>query len=494
MSEDLTLEARRRQAQDELDLGLAHRQAGSLQMAAEAFRCAAELAPESAVPWYHLGAALMALGDLAEAEPAMRRAAGLDPTSVHAAHDLGAILVQQPDRVAEALPWLERAAALAPDNAVARRDHATCLLFLGRLDQARAGFLAAARLDPTIGQLLATAVELTPAALYPDEAEELGRLMGALAARADTLAPLPRSDLLFGLGRMRAAARDYDGAFDAYARANAARRSTIAYNPAAHHQAMARAAKVFDAVLMERLAGAGHPSARPVFIVGLPRSGTTLVDQIIAAHPMAASAGESPIMPDLIGGARGRSGGGYPDFAVDLQPADLHRFGEWYLARLPQEQPGELRRTDKRLENAELLGLIHLSLPNAPLIWCRRDLRDAGWSCFTTSFLGGQPWAYDLAEIAGYARALQTLMRHWQAVLPPGRLLEVDYEALVANPEPQARRILAHCGLPWDPACLDFHKSAPEVRSASAAQIRRPISAAAVGRWKSYEAHLGQLL
>ena len=290
------------------------------------------------------------------------------------------------------------------------------------------------------------------------------------------------------------AARDHEAAFTAYARANAARRSMIAYDAGAHRRQMQRTAEVFDEALMAKLAGTGRPGSRPVFIVGMPRSGTTLVDQIIAAHPQAASAGESPIMPDLIGGARGRSGGGYPEFAIDLMPADLNRFGEWYLARLPPERPGEMRRTDKRLENAETLGLIHLSLPDAPLIWCRRDLRDAGWSCFTTSFLGGQPWAYDLAEIAGYAAALDRLMRHWQAVLPSGRLLQVDYEALVADPEPQIQRILAHCGLPWDPACLAFHKSAPEVRSASAAQVRRPISTGAVGRWRPYENHLGALL
>jgi hypothetical protein len=173
---------------------------------------------------------------------------------------------------------------------------------------------------------------------------------------------------------------------------------------------------------------------------------------------------------------------------------DCRSIGQAYLNGLPPAGPGESRLTDKWLPNFERLGLIHLCLPNARIIHCRRDPRDVCLSCFSIRFSSGQEYAYDLAELGRYWRAYDRLMDHWRAVLPPGRMLEVPYEAVVGDMEAWARRLITHCGLPWDEVCLNFHESGRVVKTASAAQVRRPIYGDSVGRWRRFQSHLGPLL
>jgi hypothetical protein len=177
-----------------------------------------------------------------------------------------------------------------------------------------------------------------------------------------------------------------------------------------------------------------------------------------------------------------------------MTAGDCRLVGQAYLQSLPRAAPGERRITDKWLRNVEHLGLIHLCLPNARIIHCRRDPRDVGLSCFALRFSHGLEFAYDLAELGRYWRAYDQLMAHWRAVLPPGRVLEAPYEAVVEDTDGWARRLIAHCGLEWDEACLRFYESEREVRTASLAQVRRPIYASSVGRWRAFERHLGPLL
>jgi Tfp pilus assembly protein PilF len=480
-------------AQDQLDLGLKHLHAGAPELAQPVLQAAVALAPDSAATHYHLGVAFARLGDYAAAERACRAAIEVDPAHAVAVHHLGAILVQE-GRLDEARQWLIRAADIAPQNVVARRDLAVVCLFLGDLDAARAAFFQAVQLDPTAGQLLPTTVQLFPADRFPAEAKQLIGLLERLAAEADQLSDVQQIDLFYGLGRARDAAGDHEAAFAAFARANAIKRKGLVYSIDDHEAVLRRTAECFDSALLQRLAGAGCLSERPIFIVGMPRSGTTLVEQIIGAHPQVSAGGEILAMLQIVEHSKGPDGLAYPDWAPRLEPADCQKVGETYLSQLPPPRPGEARFTDKRLENVQNLGLISVSLPNAPLIWVRRDARDCAWSCFSTQFLAGQPWSHDLEETGRYWRAQDALMRHWSAALPPGRLLEVPYEALVADLEGWARRIVAHCGLAWDPACLEFHMSRQAVRSASAAQVRQPIYDTSIGRWRAYERHLEPLL
>jgi hypothetical protein len=240
---------------------------------------------------------------------------------------------------------------------------------------------------------------------------------------------------------------------------------------------------------MRERAGQGDPSPVPVFILGMPRSGTTLVEQMLASHPQVHGAGELSDFTAAVAGLDGPDG-----VPADIGGAELRRIGARYVARVRPLAPGALRITDKMPANFRFAGLIHLALPNARIIHLRRDPVDTCLSCFSILFGGDQPHTYDLGELGRYYRAYQRLMEHWRAVLPLGVMLEVQYEALVGDFEPQARRIVAHCGLEWDDACLDFYKTQRPVHTASAVQVRRPVYQTSVGRWRPPEDLLRPLL
>jgi hypothetical protein len=242
------------------------------------------------------------------------------------------------------------------------------------------------------------------------------------------------------------------------------------------------------------MAGAGVSTDRPVFIVGMPRSGTTLVEQILSAHPDVHGAGEIANLASLIARVSGPDGSTYPFWAKALGVSDFGVLGETYLDSLPTGDAGRGRTTDKRVANFEHLGLIHLCLPGARIIHCRRDPRDVALSCFASRFSDGQGFADDLVELGRYWHAYDRLMAHWRRVLPPGRMLEVDYEAVVEDTEGWARRLVDHCGLDWDAACLQFHTSGREVRTGSFAQVRRPIYTGSIGRWRRFAAQLAPFI
>jgi hypothetical protein len=276
--------------------------------------------------------------------------------------------------------------------------------------------------------------------------------------------------------------------------ANAIRRASLSFDVVAAEWRLDRIARTFDAPRLAALGGFGHPSDRPIFIVGMPRSGTTLVEQILSAHPQVHGAGEIPILPNWLAASRGQGGAPYPDWGLTMTGADCANIGQIYLDALPAVPPPKTRITDKWVDNFEHLGLIHACLPNAVIIHCQRDPRDTCLSAFGIRFIEGQPYSYDLAELGRFWRAYDRLMAHWRAVLPPGRMLEAPYEAVVEDVEGWARRLIAHCGLEWDDACLRFYESGRQVYSASFAQVRRPIYTASVGRWRPFARHLGPLL
>ena len=232
----------------------------------------------------------------------------------------------------------------------------------------------------------------------------------------------------------------------------------------------------------------------------MPRSGTTLVEQIIASHPMVHGAGELKTLNDVVLTVRGPDGNviPYPEFVPALDAAAitadrraLCRLGA--RARCPKGTEDE-RVTDKMPSNYYFAGLIHLALPNAKIIHTIRDPVDTCISCFSKLFSAEQNHTYDLAELGRYYKRYERLMAHWRRVLPQGRILDVRYEDVVADLESQARRIIAHCGLPWDDRCLSFHETERPVRTASATQVRQPIYTSAVGRWRVYEEFLAPLL
>lgn len=254
--------------------------------------------------------------------------------------------------------------------------------------------------------------------------------------------------------------------------------------------------ETFTADLMAQRAGAGHDSDIPVFIVGMPRSGTTLVEQILASHPQVFGAGETMYLPHLV--AADLAGADFPTGVANLSDSDLKRLGGFYLARLETELPQDMkthprRITDKLPVNYLLAGLIRLILPNARIIHVVREAMDTCFSCYTHLFSQNIDYAYDQRELGRYYHAYAGLMAHWRSVLPANRFMEVRYEDLVMSPEREARRMLEFCDLPWDPICLHFPETHRVVHTLSARDVRRPLYRTAIGHAKLYQSWLEPL-
>src|SRR5262249_40146990 len=267
-------------------------------------------------------------------------------------------------------------------------------------------------------------------------------------------------------------------------------RSLIGYDEQADNMAFERIERTFDAALLSRAAAAGEPSELPILIAGFPRSGTTLTEQILSSHPAVHGGGEASFLPDRAGRIPE-----FPEAGAALEDQSLRRLGQTYLTHFQPLEPGIRRFTDKSIANVAFLGLAHLILPRVRIIHVSRDPLDTCLSCFSLKFgENAVPFSYDLGELGRAYGRYRQMMAHWRDVLPAGVMLEVSYEEMVGDLEPQARRLIEHCGLAWDDRCLSFHESDRAVRTASVSQVRQPIYRSSLQRWRRYEKHLRQLL
>jgi tetratricopeptide (TPR) repeat protein len=509
------------------NLGVALQALGRGEEAIGAYRRAVAHAPGHADAWANLAAALLGLGRAAEALGPCRRRIELEPDAAEAHTALAATLLDlgRPD---EALEAGRRAAVLAPDDAGAHAHLGAALRDLGLGADAAAAYERAALLKPHAADgwvslaialqeagrgeearaAIDRALSIDPrcAAAWSVRGDlhtftpgdpDLAALRALLAsARASGAPPEDRLELEFTLGKALMDVGDADGAFAHLNAGNRLKRAAMPYDVREDEAQFAAIARVLDGARLAASAGGGDPSDRPVFIVGMPRSGTTLVEQILASHPQVHGAGELPaleaILVDRLGYALS------PIERVQrlagLRMEDFAAMGSAYVRRLATLAPGAARVTDKMPSNFRWAGLIRLMLPNARIVHCRRDPVDTCLSCYARKFSRGQPFAYDLRDLGLYYRAYDALMAHWRALLPPDRFIEVGYEAVVDDLESQARRLIAFCGLPWDDACLAFHQTRRPVRTASVNQVRRPLYRTSLARWTAFEAHLGPLL
>ena len=305
-----------------------------------------------------------------------------------------------------------------------------------------------------------------------------------------------RIDLQFALGKAYEDLKQHERSFRHLLAGNKLKRAQIHYDEAEAMGYTQRIRAIFDAALCRAKAGGGEPAPTPVFIVGMPRSGTTLIEQIIASHPKAVGAGELFDFDNIVQSLTGLNGGAlsFPEVVATMSGEQLRQVGARYLAAVRALAPTAERVADKMPWKLHFPGLIHLALPNARIIHARRDPVDTCLSCFSILFEGaGNPFTYDLGELSRFYRAYDFLMAHWRAVLPPGLMLEVRYEEVVGELEKQARSIIAHCGLEWDDSCLAFHATRRPVRTSSVAQVRKPIYHSSVGRWRPYRDQLRPL-
>jgi len=365
------------------------------------------------------------------------------------------------------------------------------LLQLGHLSEARAALEQAVELAPSKAKYRRDLAEITRFLAGDVHLAALEKLVTDSA----TFSVDDQIELHFALGKAYEDVGRHREAFRQWLDGNALKRQQITYDEAATLGGLDRFRSVFTSELIRTRQDVGDPSPVPVFIVGMARSGTTLVEQILASHPQVFGGGELTSFSSAVQGIQTTLGGSttFPELMSGMTGEDYRDLGARYLAEIKRLATNSIRITDKAPGNFMFAGLIHLALPNAQIIHTIRDPLDTCLSCFSKLFNEGQNHTYNLAELGRYYRHYQALMAHWHRVLPPGRILDVSYEAVVADLEGQARRIIAHCGLNWDQRCLAFHQTVRPVLTASAAQVRQPIYNSAVGRWRVYEEALGPL-
>jgi tetratricopeptide (TPR) repeat protein len=469
------------------DYAEAHYNLGNAQLALDrfddalaAYDTALRLRPDYAEALSNRGNALTSLGRLDDAIASFEAAIRLRADYLPAHYKLGNARMAQDDFEA-ALAAYDAALRLNPDYAEALSNRGIALLSLGRPADALTSFEAALRLTPK----LASAHFNLASALHA-----LGRHDAAIAAcdaalrfnPDDTAAQSLRQFALYGAHEARG---QYEAAFAHLCEGNRLRRPGIPYDEAPALRLMARIEAVFTPALLGRAAPPGGPPDVPIFILGMPRSGSTLVEQILSSHRAVTGGGELLHFRDVVAGLSA-AGAPYPETIAARADAEFAAAGAAYRARLQALSPGAARITDKMPANFHHVGLIRLVLPRAKIIHTRRDPVDTCFSCFAQSFTDGQPFTNELNELGRYYRAYARLMAHWRAALPPGAMLEVDYETLVADFEPQLRRILDYCELDWDPACLAFYETERQVLTASATQVRQKLYSHAAGRTQAY--------
>ncbi len=519
-----SLPGMRRDVQDWFNEALRHHRAGRINEAVAHYQRAIALKPDYAEIHNNLGAALAARGTIDEAMAHYQRAIALKTDYAEAHNNLGAALAAR-GRVDEAMAHYQRAIALKPDYGEAHINLGTALASHGNLDGAILHYERALAIDPNhadahnnLGNVLkyqgkfddamahyGRAIAIRPAYAEPHynragiktfhQGDEELKALELLAARND-LAASQALQIHFGLAKALEDCGDYVRAFEHLRRGNDLKRRQINYDEPATTTFFKRMTSVFDSSLFARFQGQGDPSPVPIFVLGMPRSGSTLIEQILASHPQIHGAGELQDLQVATLAVLGCSGKGvpFPECVPGLDGVTLRRIGQTYLARLPALADGKVRMVDKLPANFLRIGLIHLVLPNARIIHTTRHPIDTCVSCYSRLFPAGQEFSYDLAELGRYYRCYTELMAHWRRVLPPGTILDVSYEDVVDDLPGQARRLIDYCGLPWDDRCINFHRTNRPVKTASAVQVRKPLFRSSLQRWRNYEADLGPLL
>jgi tetratricopeptide (TPR) repeat protein len=450
---------------------------------------ALEIRPGFAAARNNLGNVLQTLGRHDEAVAHYEAAVASNPGYAEAYHNLGKACSAL-NRYEDAIAAHEKAVAIDPSKPMVHNDLAAAHLVLGHLREAYAGFAAAVARAPRNA-----AIHLNLAGLAPFRAND-PRLaaLEKLAEHGQSLSENDQIALHFALGKAHADLKNSQRSFRHLLAGNALKRRQIKYDERATLEGFARMRATFTSELMGASRGCGYYSRAPIFIVGMPRSGTTLLEQILASHSGVFGAGELDDFADAVTDLAGASEN-IPEFISTLSVDKLRHLGRRYIDRVSARAPGATRITDKLPANFAYVGLIHLALPNARIIHARRDPVDTCLSCFSILFGDDSlPYTYDLAELGRYYHAYTELMRHWQTVLPEGVMLNVCYEDIVYDLERQARQLVAHCGLEWEDQCLEFHRTQRPVQTASVTQVRRPIYHDSVGRSRAYADMLRPLL
>ncbi len=360
----------------------------------------------------------------------------------------------------------------------------------GNFDAARSWFNKAAERDKA---RLNAQIALVKLDKVTEDNPDFQALVAALP-EADKMLPEQLVSYHYALGKCYEDIKRYDAAFEHFANGAAIKRSIIDFDADQIEETADDLISVFTPELIERLRQSSADSSQPIFVVGMPRSGTTLTESILASHPDVFGAGELSYMhklfADQLRGGNKKTG----SLIAGLSDQELSQRAQRYVQQIDAHAPGKPHIVDKMPANFLMVGLIHAVMPNARIVHVARNPLDTCLSCFTRVFQRSQLHSYDQVELGRYFNAYVRVMRHWNDVLPAGSFLTVHYENLVEDIEFEARRLITFCGLEWDDRCLEFHKGERRVRTASVQQVRQPLYKSSKEKWRNYETHLAPLI
>jgi tetratricopeptide (TPR) repeat protein len=465
------------------------RRLGRLDEAIAAGKRAAQLMPQDVDALYNLALALADYKQYADAVTYYRRALALNPQYGLAWNNLGAALELMGDKAA-AMEAYANAVAINPRHAEAQNNLGSIYSEQGKLEAACDCFNAAIAVRPGFAE-----AHTNISTLKTYTANDPHYFMLETLAEVTELLPMDtRLRLSFAVGKAREDAGEYDRSFAAYVQGNRLHSALHPYDESQADTFRDAIKAVFDRRFFEQRPRARAGEKTPVFIVGMPRSGTTLIEQILSSHPELFGAGELKDLNEVINQAHQAAGDQpFTTWGANVSAEEFAALGNAYQERVWRLASDKTFISDKMPGNFFLIGMIYQMLPNAKIIHAMRDPMDSCFSCYSRLFKDRMDFAYDLRVLGRYYVRYMQLMEHWHSVLPAGTILDLRYEDMVADVEGQSRRLLEFVGLPWNDACLEFYKNKRVVKTASMAQVRKPIYKTSVARWEKFGAHLDPL-
>ena len=435
-----------------------------------------------------LGIANGQLGRVKEAAYCFNKVLRLNPGHSEAVYNLGKAYMASND-CGRAIDCFDRAVVLAPGMYSAYLDMGNAYRILGCRLEAESAFRQALSGRPEYAEAYFSLSGVKTFSCVDEDVVAMTALLERPGGSWED-----RAFLSFGLSKAYEDMGDYDRAFHFLAEGNKLKRDSYEYDVSVHERSFAEIEKIFSEEFFRRRLNYGVDNEMPIFVVGMPRSGTTLVEQILSCHPAVYGAGELGDLSRIIFSLNPKlSSDTFPGRVVSLGNDDFRAFARSFLKRLSECSAGEAYVVDKNPANFILIGMIKLLFPRAKVIHCRRDAVDTCLSIYRQNFSSARSYAYDLVELGKYYRLYQMLMLHWENVLP-GFVFELRYEDLVSNQALITRELLEFCGLPWDEGCLRFYDSGRPVHTASVEQVRQPLYKTSVQKWRNYERHLQPLL
>jgi tetratricopeptide (TPR) repeat protein len=435
-----------------------------------------------------LAQAYLEAGDLADSEAAIRHSLLIDPDAAASWVQFGSVLAHTMRQTA-ALEAFDQALRIDANQIRVILSRGHVLKTLGRRADAESAYLRCLELQPDFGEAYYSLADMKNYTFSDREVAAMQKLLEGPPTAGNA-----QAQVNFALGRALEQRGQYSDAFACYAAGNVARRRNAPFDAAAFEQKCRRVAATLSAQFLDSRLGSGIADASPIFIVGLPRSGSTLVEQVLASHSCIEGTMELPHILRFVRELDHSQGGSdtYPESVVGLSREQVARLGTRFIEETRIYRSGRPRFIDKMPNNFSHIGLIQLILPNATIIDVRRHPMDACFSAYKQHFAQGQSFTYDLEDLGRYYRSYLELMDHWDQVLP-GKVFHLAYEDLVRDTEPSVRKLIAHCGLQFEPACLRFHENKRAVRTASSEQVRVPMYDSSIGYWKNFASELEPL-